>query len=64
MTLSANGSPASRRCIWELRTHRNVFEAQNLSSGVIVALDDGYELHANQLLVATSQVSNADRPGS
>ncbi|KLO29175.1 mycothione reductase [Mycobacterium haemophilum] len=46
---------------WDLRTHRHVVGAQNRGSGITVELDDGCELHADLLLVATGRVPNADR---
>lgn len=46
---------------WELRTHRNVVGAQHRDSGITVELDDGCEVNADLLLVATGRVPNADR---
>jgi mycothione reductase len=50
---------ASRK--WELRTQRNVVGACNRGSGVVLELDDGSNLNADMLLVATGRVSNADQ---
>lgn len=46
---------------WELHTYLNSLRTQNRSSGVIVTLDDGCELHADLMLVAISKASNANR---
>ncbi|OBJ47615.1 mycothione reductase [Mycobacterium sp. 1423905.2] len=46
---------------WELRTQRNVVDAKNAGSGVVLELDDGCSIEADMLLVATGRVSNADR---
>jgi mycothione reductase len=45
---------------WELRTHRNVVNAFNRGSGVVLELDDGSKINADLLLVATGRLSNAD----
>ncbi|MBS4726823.1 mycothione reductase [Mycobacterium sp. SM1] len=45
---------------WELRSHRKVVDARRDGSGVTLSLDDGSEVNADMLLVATGRVSNAD----
>ncbi|MCG5433785.1 mycothione reductase [Mycobacterium sp. MYCO198283] len=49
---------------WELRTHRNVVDATQHRSGATLNLDDGSELHADAVLVATGRRPNGDRLGA
>lgn len=46
---------------WEVRLGRRVSEVRGASKGVVSVLDDGSEVTAEVLLVATGRESNADR---
>jgi mycothione reductase len=45
---------------WEVRSHRNILGSHENSSGIMLELDDGSELQADALLVATGRGSNGD----
>ncbi|MGH3850144.1 MAG: mycothione reductase, partial [Pseudonocardiaceae bacterium] len=45
---------------WELRTRRNVVDARHDKSGIVLELDDGSNLKADVVLVATGRVPNGD----
>ena len=59
-TPSANGSPTSPPK-WEIRSHRNMVGAHHDGSAVVVELDDGSEVSADAVLVATGRVPNGDQ---
>jgi mycothione reductase len=46
---------------WELRSHRNILGSHENSAGIILELDDGSELQADVVLVATGRRSNGDQ---
>jgi mycothione reductase len=46
---------------WELRSHRNILGSHQNSAGIVLELDDGSELQADVVLVATGRRSNGDR---
>jgi mycothione reductase len=45
---------------WEVRSHRNVVGSHQDSSSIVLELDDGSELKADAVLVATGRRSNGD----
>jgi mycothione reductase len=45
---------------WEVRSHRNVVGSHQDSSDIVLELDDGSELKADAVLVATGRRSNGD----
>ena len=45
---------------WELRSHRNMIGAHLDSSRVVIELDDGSEVAADAVLVATGRIPNGD----
>jgi mycothione reductase len=45
---------------WELRSHRNILGSHQDSSGIVLELDDGSELRADAVLVATGRRPNGD----
>ena len=45
---------------WELRSHRNIIGSHQDSSGIVLELDDGSELKADAVLVATGRRPNGD----
>jgi mycothione reductase len=46
---------------WELRSHRNILGSHEDRSGIVLELDDGSELQADAVLVATGRRSNGDQ---
>lgn len=46
---------------WEIRSHRNMVGAHHDGSAVVVELDDGSEVSADAVLVATGRVPNGDQ---
>ncbi|WP_428341564.1 mycothione reductase [Mycobacterium sp.] len=46
---------------WEVRSHRNILGSRETRSGIALDLDDGSELRADVVLVATGRRSNGDR---
>src|SRR5271163_599607 len=46
---------------WEVRSHRNILGSHENRSGIVLELDDGSELQADAVLVATGRRSNGDR---
>jgi mycothione reductase len=46
---------------WEVRSHRNILGSHEDRSGTVLELDDGSELKADVVLVATGRRSNGDR---
>ncbi|HZC93459.1 MAG TPA: mycothione reductase [Mycobacterium sp.] len=46
---------------WELRSHRNVIGSHQNRAGIVLELDDGSELQADAVLVATGRRPNGDR---
>ena len=46
---------------WEVRSHRNILGSRENRSGIVLELDDGSELKADAVLVATGRRSNGDR---
>jgi mycothione reductase len=46
---------------WELRSHRNVIGSHQNRSGIVLELDDGSELQADAVLVATGRCPNGDQ---
>jgi mycothione reductase len=46
---------------WELRSHRNVIGSHEGPAGIVLELDDGSELSADAVLVATGRVPNGDQ---
>jgi mycothione reductase len=47
---------------WEVRSHRNILGShESRSGGIVLELDDGSELKADVVLVATGRRSNGDR---
>ncbi|WP_179471134.1 mycothione reductase [Mycolicibacterium vinylchloridicum] len=45
---------------WEIRAHRNMIGARHDGSQVVVELDDGSEVAADAVLVATGRIPNGD----
>ncbi|MGA5465100.1 mycothione reductase [Mycobacterium sp. NPDC050041] len=46
---------------WEIRSRRNIVSGSSDDSGVTLHLDDGSNLHADTLLVATGRIPNGDQ---
>ena len=46
---------------WEIRSHRNMVGAHQDGSAVVVELDDGSQVSADTVLVATGRVPNGDQ---
>jgi mycothione reductase len=46
---------------WEVRSHRNILGSHENRSGIVLELDDGSDLQADVVLVATGRRSNGDR---
>src|ERR1700722_3357466 len=46
---------------WEVRSHRNILGSHENRSGIVLELNDGSELTADAVLVATGRRSNGDR---
>jgi mycothione reductase len=46
---------------WEVRSHRNILGSHENRSGIVLELDDGSDLQADAVLVATGRLSNGDR---
>ncbi len=46
---------------WELRSHRNILGSHQNDAGIVLELDDGSELQADAVLVATGRRSNGDQ---
>ncbi|MCV7172945.1 mycothione reductase [Mycobacterium manitobense] len=46
---------------WEIRSRRNIVSGKSDDSGVTLHLDDGSNLHADTLLVATGRIPNGDQ---
>ncbi|MCZ8382046.1 mycothione reductase [Mycobacterium sp. CPCC 205372] len=46
---------------WEIRSRRNIVSGKSDESGVTLHLDDGSNLHADTLLVATGRIPNGDQ---
>jgi mycothione reductase len=46
---------------WELRSHRNILGLHENRAGIVLELDDGSELRADAVLVATGRRSNGDQ---
>lgn len=46
---------------WEIRSRRNIVSGTSDDSGVTLHLDDGSNLHADTLLVATGRIPNGDQ---
>jgi len=45
---------------WEVRSHRNILGAHETRSGILLELDDGAQIQADAVLVATGRRSNGD----
>jgi mycothione reductase len=46
---------------WEVRSHRNILGAHENRGGIVLELDDGSDLRADAVLVATGRRSNGDQ---
>lgn len=46
---------------WDVRTHENVIGSHHDGERIVLELDDGKEISADMLLVATGRVANGDR---
>jgi len=46
---------------WELRSHRNILGSHENRAGIVLELDDGSDLQADVVLVATGRRSNGDQ---